>query len=234
MILKEVQATPTKPDGMEAGVQTTPPSQRQVDAALQTDFDTPAEKPRNDSAPNERFKGEPVYRKRAKSPIHRDVARVKKGSSPRTSMVSDHTLPTSQHPLNSSLESEMRVAGVEVTDPYDSSEGIGFSDSNLDEVPDSTHSLESFKSDKMKDDSPLKAHVDEEKGATENAKSAVPMASSIVNQQPSSVGTERTPIGGVANMVLDLEEESSSDEHQSSNSSESELQSSKQQGIPNF
>ena len=30
-----------------------------------------------------------------------------------------------------SLDNEMRLAGFEITDPYDSSEGLGFSDTNL-------------------------------------------------------------------------------------------------------
>ena len=49
--------------------------------------------------------------------------------------------------LDSSLELEMKAVGIDVPDPYDSSEGAGFSDL-------STHSLESLKSDRVTSDGP--------------------------------------------------------------------------------
>lgn len=69
-------------------------------------------------------------------------------------------IPISRDPLNSSLDCEMKAAGVEITDPYDSSEGAGFSDTNL-----STLSLESIKNDRIIHDdqvgvaSPIKDQV---------------------------------------------------------------------------
>ena len=56
---------------------------------------------------------------RIRSPVRRGF----RHSSPRTS---------SGDLLDSSLDNEMRAAGVDVNDSYDSSEGVGFSDTNLD------------------------------------------------------------------------------------------------------
>ena len=58
-------------------------------------------------------------RKRIRSPIRRSL----RSHSPKTS---------SGDLLDSSLDNEMRAAGVDVDDSFDSSEGVGFSDSNLD------------------------------------------------------------------------------------------------------
>ena len=231
-MLKEVQATPIKAVTTETGVQATPPSQERahvdagiqvtspsqqgIDAGIQTEYvkevELQAKRTERESAKNDKLK-ESIPPQSAKITAHHDQARVKKvPTSPRTSVGVDHahSLPLTA-PQNSSLESEMRVAGIEVTDPYDSSEGVGFSDScNLDEVPDSTHSLDSFKSDRIKGDSSTITTVH----------SAVPMASSIVDQQPSSTIAKQQTAGGVASVNLDLqeeeEEESSSDEHMTS------------------
>ena len=162
-------------------------------------------------------------------PVQADLAIVKKVTSPRTNVVSDKgrfSLPQPRdfplpHPGDTSLDSEMRVAGVEMIDPYDSSEGVGFSDSNLDEIPNSTHSLESFKSDRLKEELPsLRTSLD----GVQSASSPVPVATLTVEQQPSSTVVERTSGGGMALVDLDLqvEEESSGDERVSS-SSESDL-----------
>lgn len=71
------------------------------------------------------------------SPVNRDLARVKVSS---PVAVADH--------LDSSLESEMKVVGVDVADPYDSSECVGFSDTNLDDTQDSIHSVDSVQNDR--------------------------------------------------------------------------------------
>ena len=241
-MLKEVQATPTKAITVEtgvqatphnqgraqvdAGIQATPPTQQGIDVGIQTEHVKEAElhakgeelhAKRTDrvNAKNDKLK-ESIPPQPAKITAHHDQTRAKKVlTSPRTSVGVDHTysLPLTA-PQNSSLESEMRVAGIEVTDPYDSSEGVGFSDScNLDEVPDSTHSLDSFKSDRLKEE--LASVKD-----TQSADSAVPVANLIVDQQPSSTIAKQQTEEGVASVNLDLqeEEESSSDEHMTSSS----------------
>lgn len=223
-MLKEVQATPTKTDTMETSAQTMSPKREAVDAGVQTEaaLFTERSKVGSSVATSNQLKAEPSpwQHHQAKSPARADLARVKGGH--RTSASYDYSNRSLHQPQDTSLESEMRVAGVEVADPYDSSEGVGFSDSNLDEVPGSTHSLESFKSDKLKDEALLK---------TKNAVSAVPVASLAVNQQPSSVAVERSTAEGVASVNLDLQEEedSSSDECMSS-SSESDLSPHKHEG----
>lgn len=58
-------------------------------------------------------------KERIRSPVRRNL----RPHSPRTS---------SGDLLDSSLDNEMRAAGVDVNDSYDSSEGVGFSDTNLD------------------------------------------------------------------------------------------------------
>ena len=79
-----------------------------------------------------RFRGE-----RVKSPVHRLCM-----ASPRTSL--------SGGDLDLSLDNEIRAAGYEIDDSFDSSEGVGFSETTLDDpCHDSTHSLESFKSDML-------------------------------------------------------------------------------------
>ena len=68
-------------------------------------------------------------KERIRSPIRRGV----RSHSPRTSL---------GDLLDSSLDNEMRVAGFEVNDSFDSSEGVGLSDTNLDvSVMESDHSL---------------------------------------------------------------------------------------------
>ena len=79
--------------------------------------------------------GRRFSRERVKSPVHR----LRMGS-PRTSL--------SGGDLDMSLENEIRAAGYEIDDSFDSSEGVGFSEITLDDpCHDSTHSLENFKSD---------------------------------------------------------------------------------------
>lgn len=79
--------------------------------------------------------GRRFSRERVKSPVHR----LRMGS-PRTSL--------SGGDLDMSLENEIRAAGYEIDDSFDSSEGVGFSETTLDDpCHDSTHSLENFKSD---------------------------------------------------------------------------------------
>lgn len=75
-------------------------------------------------------------RERVKSPVHRDIARLRMNS-PKTSTG------------DLSLEFEMKAAGFEVTDSYDSSECVGFmsDDANLDDTlheQDSNLSLETL------------------------------------------------------------------------------------------
>lgn len=247
LMLKEVQATPTKavtietgvqatPPSQEraqvdAGVQATPPSQQGIDAGIQTEYvreaelhakreELQVERRERENAKNDKLK-DSIPPQAAKLTAHHDLARVKRvTTSPRTSVGVDHSLPLTA-PQNSSLESEMRVAGVEVTDPYDSSEGVGFSDScNLDEVPDSMHSLDSFKSDRLKEESStVLTSLSHEHRDVQNADSAVPVASLIVDQQPSSTVAKQQTTGGVADVNPDLQEgDSSGDEHMTSSS----------------
>ena len=112
-----------------------------VDASLQTSPPPSRPEPRpseprphtTDTNPGARKSS----RERVKSPVHRDVARLRKSSgSPRVELEAGGT-------GLGSLEHEMRAAGVEVTDSFDSSEGVGFSESVVEEGA-STHSLESF------------------------------------------------------------------------------------------
>lgn len=80
-------------------------------------------KTRSDS-PSKRFPKD-----RIRSPVRRSL----RSHSPRTS---------SGDLMDSSLDNEMRAAGVDVNDSYDSSEGIGFSDTNVESsVLGSDHSL---------------------------------------------------------------------------------------------
>lgn len=80
-------------------------------------------KARSDSPPK-RFPKD-----RIRSPVRRGL----RSHSPKTS---------SGDLLDSSLDNEMRAAGVDVNDSFDSSEGVGFSDTNLDtSVVESDHSL---------------------------------------------------------------------------------------------
>jgi hypothetical protein len=66
---------------------------------------------------------------RIRSPVRRGL----RSHSPRTSL---------GDLMDSSLDNEMRAAGVDVNDSYDSSEGVGFSDTNVDSsVIESDHSL---------------------------------------------------------------------------------------------
>ena len=82
-------------------------------------------KPDTTSSSTKRFGKE-----RIKSPVKRSL---RSSHSPRTS---------SGDLLDSSLDNEMRAAGVDVNDSFDSSEGVGFSDTNLDtSVVESDHSL---------------------------------------------------------------------------------------------
>lgn len=68
-------------------------------------------------------------KERIKSPIRRGL----RSHSPRTS---------SGDLLDSSLDNEMRAAGIDVNDSFDSSEGVGFSDTNLDmSIPGSDQSV---------------------------------------------------------------------------------------------
>ena len=124
---------------IEVGVQTDNPSVNKQSESKH--LSTPSEN---------RVKSETVTtllgREKVKSPIHRDVARIR-SSSPKTSVVSD--------PLDSSLDHEMKAVGVELTDPYDSSECVGFSDTNLDDTHDSTHSVESIDREKSNERLPL-------------------------------------------------------------------------------
>ena len=83
--------------------------------------------------------GKKLSRERVKSPVHRDIARLRL-SSPRAS--------TGE--LDQCLEYEMKAAGVEITDSYDSSEGVGFSDdANLDDTLHEQDSILSMESDKI-------------------------------------------------------------------------------------
>ena len=259
LMLKEVQATPTKAATIEigvqatppsqeraqvnAGVQVTPPSQQGIDAGIQTVYiremephatgeELQFEKIDRENGERDNLK-EPVPPQVAKVTAHQDLGGVMRvaTTSPRTSMGIKQSPSTA--PQNSSLESEMRVAGVEVTDPYDSSEGVGFSDScNLDEVPDSMHSLDSFKSDRIKEEStPVITSLSREHRDAQTADSAVPVASSIVHQQPSSTVAKQQSTGGVVEANLHLqEEESSSDEHMTS-SSDGDLRPRNDQGM---
>ena len=76
-------------------------------------------------------------RRRVKSPVHREASKIPIGNS------------RSGGELDVSLENEMRAAGIEVNDSFDSSEGIGFSETTLDDLLGSAQSLESFKSDQV-------------------------------------------------------------------------------------
>ena len=76
-------------------------------------------------------------RRRVKSPVHREASKMPIGNS------------RSGGELDVSLENEMRAAGIEVNDSFDSSEGIGFSETTLDDLLGSAQSLESFKSDQV-------------------------------------------------------------------------------------
>lgn len=203
-----VQATPTQPDSMEAGVQATPTCQPGAEVGIQTEgAELPSRRTTTETVFSEKVKGESLPPP-PRTTVHEDVYRLRGGAiSPRTSSVPDHVAQ------NTSLESEMRRAGVEVTDPYDSSEGVGFSDSNMDEVPGSTHSLESFKSDRVKDT----AH---EKSTSQSAESAVPIASQ-------SIAEEREMTVGVAEVPLDLQEEESSDDEELSTGSDKDLRTAK-------
>lgn len=73
-------------------------------------------------------------KRRIKSPVRKSL----RSHSPRTS---------SGDVLDSSLDNEMRAAGYEVNDSFDSSEGVGFSDTNID-----TSLLESDNSLAIKED----------------------------------------------------------------------------------
>lgn len=240
LMLKEVQATPTKPVTIETSVQTTPPSQEraQVDASVQAT--PPSQQGIDTSIQAEHVREAELRLKREELQVERTerengklkdsvppeaakiaadhgLAGVKKAAatrSQRTSVGAERSLPFSTAPQNSSLESEMRVAGVEVTDPYDSSEGVGFSDScNFDEVPDSMHSLDSFKS--KEGSTPVITSLGHEQRVPLNSDSAVPVASLVVDQQPSSTVVKQHTAGGVATN-LDLQEEDSSERMTSS------------------
>ena len=76
-------------------------------------------------------------RRRVKSPVHKKTYKGPIGNS------------RSGGELDVSLENEMRAAGVEVNDSFDSSEGVGFSETTLDDLLGSAQSLESFKSDQV-------------------------------------------------------------------------------------
>ena len=76
-------------------------------------------------------------RRRVKSPVHRKTSKGPIGNS------------RSGGELDVSLENEMRAAGIEVNDSFDSSEGVGFSETTLDDLLGSAQSLESFKSDQV-------------------------------------------------------------------------------------
>ncbi len=87
-------------------------------------------------------------RERVKSPVHRDITRLRV-SSPKASTG------------DLSLEFEMKAAGFEVTDSYDSSECVGFmsDDANLDDTlhgDSSTLSLETAGSERHDEQSPVK------------------------------------------------------------------------------
>ena len=226
-----VQATPPSRERaqVDAGVQATPPTQQGIDASIQTDRIKEAEVHSKEvelHSKGAELHGEKTDREnttngKSKEPVHpqppangtdqNDLSRVKKVNTPRTSLGVDHAHSLPLHaPQNSSLESEMRIAGVEVIDPYDSSEGVGFSDSNLDEVPDSMHSLDSFKSDKVKEELSTMAALDHEQRGVQIADSAVPVARLVVDQQLSSTVAEQQTVGRVAGMNLDLQEEESS------------------------
>ena len=246
LMLKEVQATPTKAVTVETGVQTTPPSQERsqvdagiqatptsqqgIDASIQTECvrevevrdkgeELQVERTERETAKNDKLK-DTIPPQTVKVTTNHDLGGVKRVTSPRTSVGVKQSLPLAPGtaPQNSSLESEMRVAGIEVTDPYDSSEGVGFSDScNLDEVPDSMHSLDSFKSDRIKEEStPVITSLSHEHRDVQSLNSAVPVASLIVDQQPSSTVASKH---AAASVNLDLpEEDSSGDEHTTSTS----------------
>ena len=81
--------------------------------------------------------GETGGRRRVKSPVHREASKMPIGNS------------RSGGELDVSLENEMRAAGIEVNDSFDSSEGVGFSETTLDDLLGSAQSLESFKSDQV-------------------------------------------------------------------------------------
>lgn len=225
-----IQATPTKPCSLEAGVQATPPSQLRIDAAIQTEPHLLHERAKVETTVSGKLEkqstpSEHPEQMQARSSAQTDP--VSQSENSRTSVVSEEA-STSLLPFqDGSLESEMRGAGVDVHDPYDSSECVAFSDSNPDEVPDSTHSLDSFKSDRLRDDSPRR-HQPTDGG--QSAKPVVPIASLAITQQLSSAVVERSGTGGREKVNLDLQEEESLSDEQLSNISETELQQGKQQG----
>ena len=122
-------------DSMQAEVK---PSVQTADVGIQNHMTSPEDpvanaepaapraalaKTRSDS-PSKRFPKD-----RIRSPVRRGL----RSHSPRTS---------SGDLMDSSLDNEMRAVGVDVNDSYDSSEGIGFSDTNVESsVLGSDHSL---------------------------------------------------------------------------------------------
>lgn len=85
------------------------------------------------AAPRFKVRSDSSSKRFPKDRIRSPVRRGLRSHSPRTS---------SGDLLDSSLDNEMRAAGVDVTDSFDSSEGIGFSDTNVESsVLGSDHSL---------------------------------------------------------------------------------------------
>ena len=203
-----VQATPTQLDTVESGVQATPTIQPGVDSSSQTEGAELDNRTKTETVISEKVKveSEPM------PPARPNEAWVGGVSCARTTSKSEQP---SLLPQNTSLESEMRGVGIEITDPYDSSEGVGFSDSALDDVPDSTHSLEG-----IKDIAATKTLPEE----SQSAESAVPLASSIISQ---AIASEHVTTGGVAAMNLDLQEEEQSSEDEPSLTNSEDLRTAK-------
>ena len=172
--LEELQARSRPPQLAETGVQTEPSEPRTVarQEAPKTEATLPhapagrQEVPHGHTAGEKRRRPDSAGRRRRENPTHKDLVRLR---SPKPGSVGEQ---------ESNLEYEMRAAGVEITDSFDSSECVGFSDVTLDDTlhdAGSAVSLESLKSERTAPErersaEPPPAGEGEEKGSESRAK----------------------------------------------------------------
>ena len=145
--LEELQVRTRPPQVTEAGVQTEVSGTTTVvqQEAPKTEAVLPQarpEVPHSHAAGEKKRRPDSSGRRRSReSPVHKDLVRLRINS-PKPGSVGEQ---------ESNLECEMRAAGVEITDSFDSSECVGFSDATLDDTlhdAGSAVSLESLKSDR--------------------------------------------------------------------------------------
>ena len=123
------------------------------------------------------------------SPVHRNL----RSRSPRTS---------SGDLMDSSLDNEMRAAGIDINDSFDSSEGVGFSDTNLEvSVVGSDQSLAV-----REDSGEIPAPAAESQGRTQLSDGDLPHKIAWATGQPQASDSDRAQVRQDEGVIVDGQE----------------------------